>query len=322
MRVGSHLYGTAVETSDIDIKAVYLPTAADILLQRVEPTLTEAARAGTGKVDVEIFSLGRYLALLAAGQTIAIDMLFAPDGVMLREPHPVWQELRRNSHRLVSRKVGSFLRYARRQAAKFGTKGARLAAARRLLDLLRAAEGRHGGRQPLASIEAELALVAGTDEQISLVDLATPGGGTIRHLDIGGRRAPFTGSLKAARELVEHVIGSYGVRAAAAEAHDGVDWKALAHAVRIGREAEELLLTGRIVFPLSSARELLAIRQGAVPHQRVIDEIESLSIAMEAAAARSSLPDEPDHRFIEELLLRCHREQVLGTRSSMSPSSR
>ncbi len=40
MRFGSHLYGTATPQSDLDFKAVYLPAARDILLQRVHDTVT------------------------------------------------------------------------------------------------------------------------------------------------------------------------------------------------------------------------------------------------------------------------------------------
>jgi hypothetical protein len=41
-----------------------------------------------GDVDRELYSLQRYLELLAEGQTVALGMLFAPEAVMLREPGP------------------------------------------------------------------------------------------------------------------------------------------------------------------------------------------------------------------------------------------
>lgn len=40
MRFISHLYGTATPRSDFDLKAVYLPEARDILLQRMRPTVS------------------------------------------------------------------------------------------------------------------------------------------------------------------------------------------------------------------------------------------------------------------------------------------
>ena len=40
MRGGAHLYGTATPPSDLDLKDVYLPTAREILLQRVQATVS------------------------------------------------------------------------------------------------------------------------------------------------------------------------------------------------------------------------------------------------------------------------------------------
>lgn len=317
MRCGSHLYGTATPSSDTDVKGVYLPSAADILLQRVRPTIStgpdkaDGARNVADDVDTETFSLDRYLALLAAGQTIAVDMLFAPDVAMLRPPGAIWQEIRSNAHRLVTRRAGSFVGYARRQAAKFGVKGSRLAAAHRALELLTAAEAELGGQARLGRIEPELARLAEAEEHASLVDLPTAAGGSIRHLDLGGRRVPFTASVKEARELAEHVIAGYGRRALEAERNEGVDWKALSHAVRVGREALELLTTGRIAFPLACAPYLLAVKRGEVPHAAVVAEVEELAGAVEAAAAASPLPDEPDRAFIDGLLFRVYGPRVV-----------
>lgn len=42
IRFGSHLYGTVTPESDLDIKAVHIPPARDILLQRVRPLLSES----------------------------------------------------------------------------------------------------------------------------------------------------------------------------------------------------------------------------------------------------------------------------------------
>lgn len=51
---------------------------------------------------------------------------------------------------------------------------------------------------------------------------------------------PFTGSIKSAREIAQRLVNEYGQRALQAERNEGIDWKALSHAVRVGREALEL----------------------------------------------------------------------------------
>src|SRR5579871_5495703 len=129
MRFGSHLYGTDTPQSDIDVKAVYLPEARDILLQTIRDTITitrpkvVGEKNDPGDTDREIYSLQRYLTLLAAGQTVALDMLFAPGDAMTMPPAPLWQEIQANTHRLVSRRASSFVRYCQQQANKYGIKG-------------------------------------------------------------------------------------------------------------------------------------------------------------------------------------------------------
>lgn len=322
MRCGAHLYGTATPVSDLDLKGVYLPEAPEILLQRTRPTIALGTAEGDGArnqargVDVELFSLGRYLDLLAAGQTVALDMLFAPDTAMLRPPAPLWRELQANAHRLVTRRAGSFLRYARRQATLFGLKGARLAGARRALDLLEDAVARLGGTTRLAAIAPELDALAAEEGHVAVVSLPTAGGALLPHLDLGGRKVPFTASLARARDLAAHAVAAYGRRALEAERQQGVDWKALSHAVRVGRQALELLGTGRIRFPLACASHLLAIKRGEVAHEAVAAEIEALVAEVEAAAARSTLPEEPDRAWMDGLVLEAYGAKVSAWRAA------
>ena len=138
-----------------------------------------------------------------------------------------------------------------------------------------------------------------------------PGGRLVRHLEVCGRKMPFTSSIKSAREVVQRLVDEYGERALQAERNEGVDWKALSHAVRVGQEALELLETGRITFPLPCAAEVLAVKHGERPYAAVGEEIERLLEAVEGAATRSTLRDEPDQDFIDDLVARTHRASVL-----------
>lgn len=99
MRFGSHLYGTNTPESDLDIKAIYLPSARDILLQRVKPAVTGHREKAKGEkntaddTDFEAYSPAKFLNLLSEGQTVALDMLFAPPGAMLETPDAIWREI-------------------------------------------------------------------------------------------------------------------------------------------------------------------------------------------------------------------------------------
>lgn len=321
MRYGSHLFGTATPQSDIDLKAVYLPEARDILLQRVKPSLVfsppkaHGQKNAPGDVDREIYSLQRFLSLLAEGQTTALDMLFAPDSALTMPPGALWQEIRANTHRLISRRSAAFLGYCRRQANTYGIKGSRVAAARKALATLTAAEARLGTSAKLGSVAEELTALA-VHEHITLVDLPAPGGAQIRYLEVCDRKAPFTASIKTASDMIQRLVNEYGQRALQAERNEGVDWKALSHAVRIGREAIELFTTGSITLPLPYASHILSIKLGELPYKAVTEEIERLLVEVENAATASTLPEVPDQQFIEDLVARAYQSQVCAERQA------
>src|SRR5882757_6176832 len=273
MRFGSHLYGTDTPESDLDLKGVYLPEARDILLQRVIATVSSnrvkapGQKNETSDVDREVYSLQRYLAHLAEGQTVALDMLFAPDAVMTISPTPWWREIQANGHRLISRRATSFVQYCRQQANKYGIKGSRVAAARKVLALLTTAQDRLGNTAKLELISAQMTDLATTTEHVALIDLPSSGDRPVRHLEVCDRKISFSASLKTAREIVQKLVNEYGQRALQAERNEGVDWKALSHAVRVGREALELFQSGRITFPLPCADHILGIKRGIVPYK-------------------------------------------------------
>jgi hypothetical protein len=316
IRFGSHLYGTATPQSDFDFKGVYIPDAREILLQRVRdnisisPEKAAGVRNNAGDIDREFFSLQRYMNLLAEGQTMALDMLFAPDTAMTVAPVPIWREIQRNAHRLVTRRPSAFLRYCRQQANKYGIKGRRIAVARQMLAVLTTAEAAFGTTARLGTIEPELSAFASA--HVTFIDVPTPGGHIVRHLELCGKKMPFTSSIKTAREIAQRLVDEYGQRALQAEQNQGVDWKALSHAVRVGREALELFTTGRIHFPLSCAAELLAIKRGELSYETVAETIEQLLVRVEAAADASSLPEAPDQDFIDDLVARAYRDKIMG----------
>jgi predicted nucleotidyltransferase len=318
MRFGSQLYGTDTPQSDLDLKAVYVPNPDDILLQRAKATVTSrplktpGEKNVSGDLDRETYSLQKYLELLAEGQTVALDMLYAPDSAMTMPPKPLWREIQANANRLVSRRASSFVRYCRQQANKYGSKGSRIAAVRRALAMLTAAEDRLGTTTKLEQIATELADFA-FGEHLALVDLPMPSGRLIRHLEVCGRRIAFTASIKTAREIAQRLVEEYGQRALQAERNEGIDWKALSHAVRVGHEAIELLQTGHITLPLPSAAHIRRIKSGDLPYEVVTTEIERLLDEVEKAATVSTLPDQPDQVLIEEIVLRAYRQKVVAS---------
>ncbi|WPE19942.1 DNA polymerase beta superfamily protein [Shinella zoogloeoides] len=328
MKFGSHLYGTATPESDLDFKSVFVPSARAILLQQAPKTLSNARPKATGEknyageVDEEQISLQKFLQLAAEGQTMALDMLFAPEYAIEGEPAWEWREIIANRHRLLTRKSAAFIGYARTQANKYGIRGSRVASSRAALAMLNGAIETHGAAEKLAVVGAKVKAMVGSYQHMSIVEDVTPHGQRVEQWEVCDRKMPFTASIKNARDIMQRVVDEYGRRALMAETQQGVDWKALSHAVRVGEEAVELLSTGHVTFPLPKATHIVDIKLGKLLYQDVAAEIESLLERVEQAAAESTLPEEPDHDWISDFVEYVHEAEVLRRVPRAYPVSR
>lgn len=319
MQFGSHVYGTNVPTSDHDYKAVHLPAGRDILLQRPQNTINVKTKLdGTKKntaedVDFESFSLQQYLKLLLEGQTVALTMLFTPDSWLI-ETSREWELIRENRARFLHRGVSAFAGYCRQQANKYGVKGSRVAASRAATQLFASLIDRHGAQVKLREIWDEVEFWARSPDlqHVQIVEDCLRGRPElkVRMLDVCNRKVQEHVTAKEAHKIYKHLFDEYGQRALLAEKNEGVDWKAMMHATRVCREAEELLLTHTISYPRPEAELLLQIRKGGLPYRQVAELLEAGLERLEECQRLSTLPETPDRAFAEDLVAECYGRQV------------
>ena len=307
MKFGSHLYGTNTPESDLDYKAIHIPNAGDILLGRVQDSVStctakvEGTKNEAGDHDEESYSLQRYLKLLSEGQIPALDMLFASEDMIL-ETSDVWKFIQAHRSKLLTRKSAAFLGYCRQQANKYGIRGSRVAAARDAANLFKEHLDELGPQAKVLEMCSHVAPLLG--EHTKVVQQKINAAGDIgSFFEICNRKIAFNSTIKQAYEICDRIHQSYGQRALLAESNEGVDWKALSHAVRVGYEAIELLDTHKITFPLRNAADIFTIKQGKLPYNEVAKLIEELLALVEDAAAKSTIQDETDHEFIDNLVM-------------------
>jgi predicted nucleotidyltransferase len=329
MKHGSHLYGTATPKSDLDIKEVFIPSAREIILGRVKPVISRQQKEhgpngftrknGPDDVDVEAYSLDKFIKLFCEGQTVAIDMLFATPTLPENQYDGVWRELWENRERLLSKQCAPFLGYVRKQAAKYGIKGSRVAAARAIVEVLDRIIAAGGIHHKLGDFASPLELfVAKHHEHSEFVDVEIVSQGkTIRHVSVCQKKAPFTVTVKEAHAIYKRLLDEYGERARQAEANEGVDWKALSHAVRVGTQSLEYLNRGFVTFPRPDAAHLLKIKRGELPYAVVSAEVEALLEDVEKAAETSSLPAEPDRQWYDDFLLDVYKAEVIASKGAI-----
>jgi hypothetical protein len=315
IRFGSHLYGTATETSDTDLKGVHTPPARDILLQRVQGEISNERKKSEGErnspedVDDKSYALHKYLKLLSEGQTVALDMLFAPAGMRL-ETSILWNIIKENKDKLLTKKSTAFVGYVRTQSSKYGVKGSRTAAARKAKEFFDTAVKSLGPTAKLSELDAYYINILDDHTKIVELPVGAKNSALIPYFECCGRKICYTNNVKHAAEVFGKIFDNYGHRARLAEINEGIDWKALSHAVRVGEEALELMSTGYITFPLVNAAHILDIKKGRIPYKEVAQEIEQLLVRVEDASAKSILPDDVDHGFIEDLISEVYSEAI------------
>jgi len=85
------------------------------------------------------------------------------------------------------------------------------------------------------------------------------------------------------------------------ERKHGYDTKHAMHLVRMMRTALEVLERGDLRVRRDDAAELLAIRDGALSFEALLETAATLRERMEAAALRSTLPEDVDYGFVDAL---------------------
>lgn len=328
VKFGSHLYGTDTENSDLDLKSVFIPTKEELLSRNHPRTIQDKRPKKHGEkntkddVDIEMISLDRFMELLLEGQTVALDMLFAPlenfteDGLTAYNgpEGKIWKEIVENKERFLSRNVTAFVGYARKQAAKYGVKGSRIAAVREVLNLFKQLPPHSKVGEHEAAIDA---LVESTKEYISMektplievVELpAHKDGPLAKYLSCCGRKVQFSNKVIDAIKVYQRVFDEYGTRALQAESNKGVDFKALSHAVRVNSEAIELLSTGKITLPLPNRELILKIKKGEIPYNDIAHMIETGLMDLEEARKNSTLRETPDKEWADQFVANIYRK--------------
>lgn len=325
IKFGSWLYGTSTPESDLDFKGIYLPTAKEIVLGTYKQTIATSRpkktfeRNNKNDVDIDIYSLDRFLELLMEGQTVALDMLFCnPSNIthISDQGSEIMYQIDTNREKLLTRNVNSFVGYAKQQAARYGIKGSRLDALKRISALLSTLPlhdklGKHADKLEALVVECKDVVSLEKTPLVEIVNVAVSNGTVqIPHIHVNGRKCSYTATVKYAKGIYDRILNEYGQRAHKAHLSGGKDWKALSHAVRVNGEAMELLTTGKITFPRPDWELLLKIKTEKMPYEEVAEMIEKGLVDLHEAHEKSTLRDTPDKAWADEFVYKIYSDIV------------
>lgn len=318
---GSHLYGLNTPTSDKDYKGIFLPHPRDILLGKAPKTIDTSTGDKSSKntvddVDRQLYSLTKFISLACDGDTVALDMLHASDDKLIANSE-IWQYIRANRWRFYTTELTGLFGYVRKQAAKYGVKGSRLAALREVVDVLNDTQNEMVVKTPLCNTThrvkvGDVSHTFPTNEFCRFTRDETLKSGCQDFYEVLGRKFQSTITVAEMKKSVYKLWDEYGERARQAEANNGIDWKALSHALRGGMQLIQIYKDGDIVYPLPDSAFLKLVKAGGVPFATVQEKLEEVMGEVERLAAISTYPKEVDREFWNDFIERVYSDHVVG----------
>lgn len=280
---GSMLYGLERKGSDVDIKAVYLPSFQDLLLGESCKTLNK--KCDHLDVEIEIKSLHSFLKSAKSCDTNCIDMLWTPDKMLLKNT-PTWDCIRYHRQELLSKNMKGLVGYIKTHTHKYSNKIQRY--------------------QELVSLKSEISFI---DDSVKLSDTCLPeiidrnkykyiktvtmvSDHEQQYLEVCGKKYILSWECKLLKEALEKEIDRYGKRTKDGDSK-GLDVKSLSHALRVLYQLKELVETRDLVFPLKDSEYIKDVKTGKISDEsKVIDKIDALFEECTKLLDSSDLPEE------------------------------
>lgn len=290
MKFGSHLYGTDTPQSDLDFKGIFMPELKDILLGRIPKAYSSNTKVGSEEKnskddkDSDMYSLHHFVKLACAGETVTIDMIHAPANMILSTSE-IWKKITDNKERIYSKNMTAIVGYARGQAAKYGVKGSRLNAAKSVVDLLE-------------SVDSNLLLRDVWDTLPMGEHIEKKGDWYI----VCQKQFPKMSRVGYNLDIIRKFYDNYGKRARMAANNEGIDWKAVSHALRVCYQMLEIVETRNIVYPLKDAIFLREVKLGQHPYNTIGKLLDDLLDEVNEKTVNSDLPDKIDFKWWDDLL--------------------
>ncbi|HEY8148017.1 MAG TPA: nucleotidyltransferase domain-containing protein [Vicinamibacteria bacterium] len=293
---GSRAYGLATESSDTDLRGVFVPPAVCF------NGYLESADQLEPSTERVLYEVRKFFRLAAVCNPTVIEVLFTDpaDHVTVSA----------EGKRLIDRR-GEFL--SRLAGDSFGKYGLaqlhRIKTHRRWLlspPRKKPERGDHGlperstiPRDEQGAVEAML-----RDGRMVEADLAPS------FLDLLDRERRYRGALREWQQYQEWTRNRNAVRAEL-ERQYGYDTKHAMHLIRLLRMAVEILSTGNVLVRRPDAEELLSVRRGALSFDALLEQAEGIGSRLKVLAEASSLSLRPDEERLNilcaELVADVHR---------------
>ena len=296
--MGSHLYGTHTDNSDIDISGVFVPSKKRLLLNKVTNTFVYKSE----NADIHLHSIYHFMNMLRVSDPKAVEMLNIDKPEHLLYKEDAWDILTENRRSLICSGVFNFMRFVRSQADKYGVKGERYSALKNTISILKNTPKPENTR-----LESCLEGILNRNKFVYEVE-ASPNG--IRQINTCGKILHATVTVQYAIDVLENAIKNYGDRSIKASDMQGADYKALSHAIRVGYELLDLVPNRTLTFPSPHAKYLRDIKEGKVEYNKILNVLEDLINMVDNLKPTTHLPEQIDENLLNNITIKIVKETL------------
>jgi uncharacterized protein len=263
---GSHLYGTNIETSDIDYRGVAFEPVESLLgLNPFEQFITPASVG----LDETIFGLRKFTQLALDNNPNIVELLFAPKPLY---ENAYWREIVKVREYFLSRKIAkTFVGYAVSQAKRI--------------------EGHHRWMNGQPPVKPD-----GRDYGLMDID------GTPKWTDYNRKQAYENALIK--YQQYKTWLDNRNPARHDLEEKWGYDTKHGMHLIRLLEQGKELLMHGTLTLPRPNALELLEVRNGSVRYETLMAWMEEQIDLIENNIVKNSvLPEKPNYNKVHDVVM-------------------
>lgn len=290
MYAGSHMYGTSTPHSDVDVRGVCLEPEEAILglspFEQFQPKKARALAWSKERLNVEsddlaIYGLRKFCALALQCNPNIVELLFVRQEDAI-EWSRTWERIQNFKGAFLSKQaVDRFAGYAYSQ---------------------------------LKRIQTHRKWMLEPPDKPDPYDygLANRFDGSQYWLD-NTKKNQYDNLLKEFQNYETWRKNRNSARAALEEKY-GYDTKHAAHLYRLVDECAELVTTGKITIPLhAGARQrYFDVLNGKLEYEAVVEMAETARDRLKDLAEKGPLPDKPNKRLVETLLIDIYKEAFLN----------
>lgn len=304
---GSVLHGTNSETSDQDLKGLFVPCIKDLILESPHKVINiktnkTGLKNSSEDTDIELFSVNEFLRLLKAGNNTAVELLFSmfsTENVFIEtEQSFIFKNFVKQ---LICNKTDSFVGFAMQQAAKYSVKGTRLRELEESINFFK----QYRPETKLKDLYDVIKYFMRTKEFVEFTVLEE-----IEYVTILNRHYILTSDVAFILKSLNVILRSYGARAEKAKNCEGIDFKAFGHAYRAVLEAIELQETHFLKLPLKDASFLKDIKYGvfSTDIEKLSNDLEELYVKLRNIESESTLPENVNEEVVRKIKLEMYKD--------------